>query len=378
MPVAGSFLALGLFMGVWTVATPEVERALGAGPERLGLVLSAALVVAAGFNSAAGALAERRGTTTALRLTLVPWAVALAVGSVMPAPFGVAIGIVVVLSAGGAVDVVANVAATAALAARPGRLVRLHAVFNVGGAVGTILVGVLLGVTGTVGWRWAWAVTAVLVVALTASSSGIELPAGRVGERVRAIEGFRVLRRERMVPLATAFAVGALVEGGVGTWGVLQLRGQLDSGLLLGVGGALGGYIVAVMARLSVSGVASAAAARRAVVGGTVTCATGLVLLAAVPVPWIATVGLVMAAGGISVCWPLLMSEVGRGRDRPGVLVGAVTTLGYLGSVIGPAVIGLVAATFGVAAGLGVLAGFALLVPILLFSGRLAPKWGAR
>jgi len=369
VPVGGSFVVLGLFMGAWTVATPEVERALGGGPGRLGLVLSTAILVAAGCNSIAGALAERRGTTAALRLALSLWATALAAGSVAPAPVGVALGIVVVMSAGGAVDVVANVAATAALAEHPGRLVRLHAVYNLGGATGTLLVGVLLGLSGAVGWRWAWAATALLVLLLVVSSAGVELPAGQVGRRVRAVDGFRSLRRERLVSLATAFALAATVEGGVGTWGVLQLRGQLGAGLLLGAGGAFLGYVVAVTVRLSASGVATAAAARRAVVAGTLTCATGLVLLAVVPVPWVAAVGLVMAAGGISVCWPLLMSEVGRGRDRPGVLVGAVTTLGYLGSVIGPAAVGAVAATVGVAAGLGVLAACAVLVPVLLLLG---------
>ena len=55
-PVAGTFAAFGLFMGAWTVATPEVERALGGGPARLGLVMSAALVVASGVNTVGGTL----------------------------------------------------------------------------------------------------------------------------------------------------------------------------------------------------------------------------------------------------------------------------------------------------------------------------------
>ena len=40
-PIAGTFATLGLFIGIWTVVTPEVESALGAGPGRLGLVLDA-------------------------------------------------------------------------------------------------------------------------------------------------------------------------------------------------------------------------------------------------------------------------------------------------------------------------------------------------
>ncbi len=370
VPVGGAFVALGLFMGAWTVATPEVEHALGAGPVRLGLVLSVSLVVAAGFNTVGGALAERRGTTAALRLTMAGWAAALVVGSVLPAPWGVAAGIVVVLSLGGSVDVVANVAATAGLADRPGRLVRLHSVYNMGGAAGTVLVGVLLGVTGAVGWRWAWVVSAALVVVLLVATRDVHLPAGHAGRKVRLSEGMRTLRAERLVPVAVAFSLAAVVEGGVNTWGVLQLRGQLDAGLLVGAGGAFLGYLVAVVARLSVSRIETGAAVRRAIVGGTGLAAGGLVVLATVRQPVVAACGLVVAAGGVSVCWPLLMSEVGRGRERPGVVVGAMTTFGYLGSVIGPGLVGAVAGAFGIATGLVVLAVCAAGVPTMLLWGE--------
>ena len=375
-PVGATFLTLGLFLGSWTVTTPEIQDALGGGPGRLGLVLTGALVVAAAMNTLGGALAERRGTSAALRLTLVWWGAALVVGSVAPAPWGVAIGIVAVLSASGAVDVVANVGATAALAARPGRLVRFHALFNVGGAGGAVMVGVLLGLGGAVGWRWAWAACAVAVLAVVVAARGVALPAGHAGEHVRLSDGMRTLRREGLVPVALAFALGATVEGGINTWGVLQLRGQLDAGLLVGAGGAVLGYLIAVVARLGVSGVQSARGARRVVTAGTVLAGAGLVVLATVGQPVVAAVGLVLAAGGISVCWPLLMSEVGRGRARPGMVVGAVSTVGYLGAVVGPGLIGLVAGRFGLGAGLAVLAAGAFCIPLLLRGRRRGPTTG--
>lgn len=364
--MAGTFATLGTFIGTWTVVTPEVESALGGGPGRLGLVLTAALVVAAGMNTVAGALTERRGTSAALRLTLGWWAVALLAGSVAPAPWGVALGVVVALSGSGAVDVVANVGATAALADRPGRLVRLHSVFNAGGAAGATLTAVLLGLSGTVGWRLAWAAAAVVVILLAVLSRGVELPAGHPGEKVPLTEGLRTLRRERLVPVAAAFALGATVEGGISTWGVLQLRGQLDAGLVVGAGGAVLGFLIAMAARIMVSGVQSHRGARRVIAAGTLTASAGLGLLASAGSAVPAALGLVLAAGGISVCWPLLMAEVGRGRDRPGTIVGAVTTVGYLGTIVGPGAIGLVAGAFGVDAGLWVLAVAAAAIPLLL------------
>jgi MFS family permease len=325
------------------------------------------------MNTWGGALAERRGTSRALALTLSWWAAALVVGAVLPAPWGVGLGVVVALSSSGAVDVVANVGATAALAEAPGRLVRFHALFNVGGATGAVLAGVLLAWLGGVAWRVAWIVAAVLVLVVLVSSRGVHLPAGHAGEHVALSAGIRTLHREGLLPVAVAFALGAMVEGGVNTWGVLQLRGQLDAGLLVGAGGAVLGYLIAVGARLSVSGVQTAAGARRAIVVGTVLAAAGLVVLATVTVPVVAALGLVLAAGGVSVCWPLLMSEVGRGRERPGTVVGAVSTVGYLGAVVGPGLIGVVAGAFGLSAGLWVLAAAAGTIPALVTLGGRRP-----
>jgi hypothetical protein len=233
-----------------------------------------------------------------------------------------------------------------------------------------VLAAVLLGLSGALGWRVAWGAAAVVVLVVLAGSLGAELPAGHAGEKVPLSDGMRTLHRERLVPVALAFALGATVEGGINTWGVLQLRGQLDAGLVVGAGGAVLGYLIAVVTRLSVSGVQTAGGARRVVVAGTLVAGVGLVLLATVTEPVPAACGLVMAAGGISVCWPLLMSEVGRGRERPGTVVGAVSTVGYLGAIVGPGAIGLVAGAFGLSTGLLVLAAAAFGIPLLLMLGR--------
>ena len=121
---------------------------------------------------------------------------------------------------------------------------------------------------------------------------------------------------------------------------------------------------------LSVSGVQTHRGARRVVVGGSVVAAVGLAMLASRHPAGAAAAGLVMAAGGVSVCWPLLMSEVGRGRERPGAIVGAVSTVGLPGHHLGPGAIGLVAGAFGLSTGLWLLAGAAVGIPAMLALGR--------
>ncbi len=74
--------------------------------------------------------------------------------------------------------------------------------------------------------------------------------------------------------------------------------------------------------------------------------------------------GLVAAAAGISVSWPLLIAHVSADTDRPALIVGGVTSVGYLGFVLGPVIVGWVADTFGLRAGLAFLAAAAAFVAI--------------
>jgi MFS family permease len=99
---------------------------------------------------------------------------------------------------------------------------------------------------------------------------------------------------------------------------------------------------------------------------GTALAAVGLAALAFAPVTAAAAAGLVLAAGGVSVTWPLLMSDVGRGRTRPGALVGALSSVGYVGLVVGPGLIGVIAGWFGLTVGIALLAAGVAVVPALL------------
>ena len=354
-PVAGAFASIGLLVGSWEVATPELSDLLG-GPGQFGVTLSAGLLVGAVATAVGGAWAERRGTSSLLTASLAIWAVLVCVTAVVPARWPLAALLVMTFGVTGLLDVAANIAATAALSPRPGRLVQMHASFNYGGVVGCLLVGVALGALGPSGWRWVWPVVAVAAVVIAVAGRGVPLPADSAGEHVGMLDGVRTLWREDLMVVALAFALGAVVEGGVGTWGVLHLRRQLDAGLLLGAGGAVVGFAVAAVVRSSMGRVQTRRAAHQVLVAGTSTATVGLLALALSPWPEVAALGLVAAAGGVAVTWPLLLSEIGRDQERPAVLVGAASTLGYVGLVGGPVVLGLVVATWGTRVALVVVA----------------------
>jgi hypothetical protein len=216
-----------------------------------------------------------------------------------------------------------------------------------------------------------WPVIAAVAVVVAVRGRGVALPADAAGEHVGVLDGLRTLWRERLMVVALAFALGAVVEGGVGTWGVLHLRRQLDAGLLLGAGGAVMGFAVAAVVRSSMGRVQTRRAAHQALVAGTGTATVGVLALALAPWPVVAALGLVAAASGVAVTWPLLLAEIGRDQERPAVLVGAASTLGYVGLVGGPVVLGAVVAAWGTQVALVVVAVLsAMIAPCALVHRR--------
>jgi MFS family permease len=357
------FALFGMFWGGWAVAAIDIEHALHLSTGGFGLLLSLSLIGGASANFVGGALCERFGTSQVLGISLVTWAAMLLLGSALRMSIALELAIVAMVLNAGLVDVAINVAAAASLADRPGKLVAFHSRFNAGAAVGAALTGALLA--AHISWRWTWAAVAAAAVVMAVTARRDSLPGAVRGERKSLLGDVSLLRRERLLPLAATFALAAMVEGGIDLWGVLFLRTQLAAGLLVGAGGAVLGYSVAAIAR-SVLGprVGHHGPARGVVIGAGV-AASGIALLASAPVDALGAVGLVLGAGGISMCWPLLVAEAGRGRERAGAVVGAVSACGYLGLVAGPAIVGWVADVVGLRWALGILAAAALTVALI-------------
>ena len=355
-------VCFGIFWGAWAVSVADIKASLHVSDGQFGLLLSAALLAAAATNAVAGSLAERWGTTTTLSRCLTAWAVLLVAGAAVGPPVAFGALLVGVVASGGAVDVVLNVAASAALASRPGQYVRFHARFNAGGIAGAVAVELLL--QSGLSWRWMWLAVGVLAFVLADQCRRVNLPAGAVGQRHGLLDALRTIRRAGYLLPAIALATALMVEGGIDTWGVLFLREALTSGLLVGAAAYMIGQSVATSARLTLGPAAGALGARRGIALGAGLAAGGLTLMAAAPSAATAAVGLVAAAAGVSVCFPLLIAHASVEVNRPGLIVGGMTSIGYLGFVVGPVLVGWLADTAGLRAGLLFLAAAAAFVAV--------------
>ena len=371
--VAAVFLCFGAFWGTWAVAAADVQRALHLRPGGLGLLLSGSVGVGGVAAGMSGAVAERWGTSAFLARTMLVWGASAAVAAFVPGNGPFVVFFVLAMVAAGLVDMAMNAGVADGVGGDARRMMQFHALFNTGALLGAAATGGL--VRAGLSWHWSWAAVGAIGVALglalavgrTPTGAGAPDAAAARGERGAGhgsvLRSLAAVRAMGLSHLAVVFVATAAVEGGIDTWGVLYLRRHLAAGVLLGAGAYGIGQVIAVTVRGGGATAIGRVGPRWGLVAGAGTAAAGIVLEASSSHAPVAAAGLVLAAGGIAVCWPLAMSAVsGRAQDAgeaASPLVGALTGTGYVGWVAGPALVGLVADGAGLRSGLYVLAALA-------------------
>jgi MFS family permease len=354
------FGLFGVFWGTWAVAALDIQQFLELSDAQLGLLVAATVVGTSAANVVGGALAERHGLARALVVGLVIWGPLVLAVAVIGQPQAWMAGFLVVVAAGGLLDVVMNIASTEMLVGRPGQLLRAHASYNLGTVIGA-------GITGSVlaaGWSWRWAFVVagfgglLLAAAVHRRPGDLPIRPSPSGEHVTLRDAVFELRRSRLVRLGVVFALGAMVEGGIGTFGVLYLRDRLDVAVLAGAGAYVVGQSFATVTRISLGADAAARHLRGTSAArlGLGAAAVGLVLEVATDLPGIAAIGLAVASIGAATYWPLLSALASASSDRPGLAVGGASAAGYLGFLAGPPLVGAVAEGAGLRVGVLVLA----------------------
>jgi HAD superfamily hydrolase (TIGR01509 family) len=343
------FLADGLLLGTWASRIPAVKAHAGLTTPELGLALFAVSLGALVAMPLAGWLCERIGsravTTAALlvgagALVLTPLATGLATLAAALAAFGAGFG---------SVNVAAN-AQGLALERAYGRsiLSSFHAAFSAGGLVGAGL-GALAAAAGLTP-RVHFAVVAVVVASAAAIAWPRLLPpdAGPSARR-------RILVRPPRILVVLGFAAffTMLGEGAAADWSALYLSHSLAAGAAVAALGYTAFSLAMAASRTVGDGLNERIGPVALARGGGLLAATGLTVALAVGSTPAALVGFAAMGAGLGVVVPVLFRAAGT---TPGVAAGVgvatVSTIGFLGFLAGPPVIGVVAGAVGLRAAL--------------------------
>ena len=366
-----TFITFGLFWGSWAVMIFNIQRTFALSDAELGLVLALAIAVAGVSSAVMAHLADRVGARRLLWIALLAWSVLLVVMSAVQQRWAFVGALVLVEIAGGSIDTAMNAEASHRLMGNPAGLVRFHALFNTGAIVGAAGAGLVLH--AGLSWRWIWpgiAVVALVVGVWTFTTDsgqaiGNPEPAGHA-DRVHPVQR---LRRDGLLILLAVFALAEITEGGVDTWGVLYLRNHLAAGVLLGAGAYVVGQVVAATTRGAGSVFVGRLSARRGLIVGGCVAGGGILLESLSPCREWPRCGLALGAGGASLFWPLVMSNVSRLASQVVSAVGTFTAAGYIGWVAGAPIVGWVSQAYGPERGLQVLAVAAFAVALVSFVG---------
>lgn len=305
---------------------------------QIGLLTALFFSSSAAFSSFAGRIAERIGAGVAMRISGSLGAVTLVGLALAPT----SLVLMAFLVVAGLASALAQVGANLHLATRidPSRQGFAFGIKQSGIPAATLLGGLAVPLVAlTVGWRWAFAVGAALVLVVVALIPGAGLRATR-GEKKQ------VDRRNvpGLVVLSLAGALGSAAANAMGSY-------LVDSSVSAGLGEAAAGLLFAAgsLAGLSMRVGAGWLADRR--IGGRLLWVAGLFLFGSVGFLLQATrqpsllvpATLLCFAGGWG--WPGLFNfmVVIRNREAPAAATGLTQTGVYLGGMSGPLVFGYVA-----------------------------------
>ena len=358
------FFVNGALVGTWVAQIPFVQDRFDVSKTTIGVVL---LFMAGGAFVAmplTGHVLERRPSASVLRLASLAYPPLLLLPLAVSGPVWLAAALVVFGAGNGAMDVSMNahgVAVERSLA-RP-IMSSLHACWSFGGlgGAGAVAAAVALGVDPRVEGALAaivlWGVVAAATTRLGAASV-------HAAEEERAA-GLALPSRAVMLIGLLCFLV-MTTEGAVADWAGIYLTGTGASHALSATGFA-GFSLGMALARLGGDGLVARYSRARVLVGGATLAAASLAVLLATGEALVAVPGLVLVGVGVANAVPLLFSAAGR-VPPSGPSLAAVFTIGYLGFILGPPVIGVLADATSLTAALALVCG--ALVLVAAFGGR--------
>jgi MFS family permease len=307
----------------------------------------------------AGRLTSRFGCRLVILSSGVIAALVLPVLAISSTPLLLAISLSLFGAAIGTLDVSMNIQAVIIERNHDKPLMSgFHGLYSVGGFIGAGGMALML----SAGLRPLMAcvlVTAGIVGSLCVAARHL-LPAAAAPERESP--AFAV-PHGAVILLGTVCFVVFLAEGATLDWGALLLT--TNRGFTPDKGGL--GYAVFAIAmtvgRLTGNRAIRRWGRKRVMALGGLCAAAGFFTATLAPVSEIALIGFLLIGAGASNIAPIIFTAAGRQRDMPpAAAIGAVTTLGYVGILAGPALIGFVAHISSLHLAFGGLGGAMLLV----------------
>ena len=365
LAVATLFFLNGSLFATWVARIPAIQAARGFSHGQLGLAL---LVVALGAMVAmplAGRMAARFGSGNVCKFSALLYAALLPTLAVAPGNVVFVAALFLFGAAHGSLDVAMNAHAVDVERryARP-IMASFHALFSTGGLAGAAAGGALaslglapfahFSLVAVLCGTAAWIASPHLLPPTPAAVPSSRAPRVKTPETSWRDSGLLALG---IVALCTMMGEGAIAD-----WSGVYLRTVRATPESIAALGYAAFSIAMALGRFFGDGLTARFGPVRLVRAGGSLAALGLLVALVIPGATATLLGLAGVGLGFSAIVPIVFSAAGRtpGLD-PGMALAVVTTTGYLGFLVGPPLIGLVAQLVGLQLALGIIVATSLL-----------------
>ena len=333
------FFVGGFGCASWAPMVPMLKARLALTEDVLGMLLLCVGIGSLLTMPLSGAAAGKWGCRRVLVTTGIFYGMVLVLLSMVQSVY-MLVPLVLLLGAlMGTVDVVVNVLAVIVEKKSGKRLMSgMHAFWSIGGFAGAGIFSVWLsaGLNHFQAALIAWGIILVLLAVFRPHLMTIG------GEKREG--AILAIPRGIVVFIGMVAFVSFLIEGAVMDWGGVFLTSVKHFDMnMAGIGFTVFSAAMLIM-RLTGDWVVNRLGGGVVTIGGAVLAGAGFVLLIAAPVAWLLYVGFFIIGIGSANIVPVFYSLMGKQKVMPvNQAVSAVSTLGYLGILMGPAVIGFVA-----------------------------------
>ncbi len=342
--VAAFYFVQGLVFASWASRIPDIKGALGLNEAQLGGVLFSIPVGELATMVLAGWLVSRFGSRGMLMLGALFYSLTLVLLGVAPTVWYLSAALVFFGIAGNLCNIAVNTQAVGVERLYGGSIMAsFHGVWSLAGFIGGLLSTLMVTVNVTPFFHFCLIFLIVLTVVLGLNGSllprderkrNAEQPGGK--QRIS-------FRPDRYVVILGLMAFGSMVcEGTMFDWSsvyfeevIAPSKSLVRLGYMAAMFSMAGGRFIAdrLITRFGVNSILK-------VCGTLISC--GLLLATIFPYLLTATLGFFLVGLGVSAIVPITYSLAGKSKMLPGVAIAAVSTIGFLGFLLGPPIIGFV------------------------------------
>ena len=359
--VGAAFTIMSLLFGSWITRIPDIKLQTGLSEGELGLALLGMPIGAIFIMVFMGALIHRFGAGKVTWYACLLYLLAIVLPAFATGMATLAVALVMVGISAGAMDVAMNAAAANVEKQYQKRIMSTsHALFSLGGMIGAGFGSVLAGI-GIPSWIHFVAISGILLpvtlwlkkywfVLSDTSEGNYQWAWPTSALAVLAFIGFCVM----------------LSEGAIADWSAIYLRDTLGGSSFIGGLGFAGFSLTMALGRFYGDIIIPRWGAATIIRVGGLLAGISLGVALLVGTVEISIVGFTLVGLGLSCVVPVVFSSAAAIPGvSPGAGIAAISSMGYIGFMIGPPAIGFVAEEFGLTYGLAIIAVLCLIFGVL-------------